>query len=310
MTLPDPHATVDQALKWAVETLRDISETPRLDAEILLAHALGWSRVRVLAGARENIPADALQTFCALVLRRAAREPVAYLVGRKEFYGLEFIVDRRVLVPRPETETLADAALEWARRRFSSQDTLLIADIGTGSGCIAVALAVHLPNALIYATDLSPDALAVARQNIELHGVANRVTLLCGDLLAPLPQPVDLLVSNPPYTVFEEIDPGVRLHEPHLALDGGNDGLAVYRRLLAAAPQVLRPGGALMLEIGAMQAEAVTALARQAFPGAAVHVRRDLAGRDRVVMVETVEGAKVEGGRCEGGRGEGGRWKG
>lgn len=285
MTLRDSRATIDQALAWAVDTLRDISETPRLDAEILLAHALGWSRVRVLAGVRETIPADALQTFRALVLRRAAHESVAYLIGRKEFYGLEFVVDRRVLVPRPETETLIDAAIEWARQHFAPHDTLLIADIGTGSGCIAIALAVHLPNALIYATDLSPDALAVARQNIERHGVTDRVTLLCGDLLTPLPQPVDLLVSNPPYTILDEIDAGVRLHEPHLALDGGSDGLAVYRRLLAGAPQALRPGGALMLEIGATQAEAVTALARQAFPAAVVRVRRDLAGRDRVVEV-------------------------
>lgn len=285
MPSPDAQVTLAQALAWSVEALRDVSDTPRLDAEILLAHALSWSRVRVLASLRETIPDETLQTFRALVQRRAAREPVAYLIGRKEFYGLEFIVDRRVLVPRPETETLVTAALEWARQRFAPHDTLLIADIGTGSGCIAVALAVHLPNALVYAIDLSADALAVARQNIELHRVASRVTLLCGDLLTPLPEPVDLLVSNPPYTVIDDIDAGVRLHEPHLALDGGNDGLAVYRRLLAASPQALRPDGALLLEIGAMQAEAVTALVRQAFPTAAVRVLPDLAGRDRVVVV-------------------------
>ena len=285
MTLSDSRATLDQALAWAVEMLRDTSETPRLDAEILLAHTLGRSRVHILAGLRETIAEDALQAFRALVLRRVVHEPVAYLVGRKEFYGLEFLVDRRVLVPRPETETLVDVALEWAKRRFSSRDTILVADIGTGSGCIAVALAVHLLNALIYAIDLSPDALAVARHNVERHGVADRITLLCGDLLAPLPQLVDLLVSNPPYTVLKDIDAGVRLHEPHLALDGGSDGLAVYRRLLAAAPQALRPGGALMLEIGATQADAVVALARRAFPSAAVWVQRDLAGRDRVVAV-------------------------
>ncbi|MFQ3631627.1 peptide chain release factor N(5)-glutamine methyltransferase [Roseiflexus sp.] len=285
MTSPDAQVTLAQALAWSVEALRDVSDTSRLDAEILLAHALGWSRVRVLSSLRETIPDETLQTFRALVQRRAAREPVAYLIGRKEFYGLEFIVDRRVLVPRPETETLVTAALEWARQRSAPHDTLLIADIGTGSGCIAVALAVHLPNALVYAIDLSADALAVARQNIELHSVASRVTLLCGDLLAPLPEPVDLLVSNPPYTVIDDIDAGVRLHEPHLALDGGNDGLAVYRRLLAASPQALRPDGALLLEIGAMQAEAVTDLVRQAFPTAAVRVLPDLAGRNRVVAV-------------------------
>ena len=273
--------TLADAIVWAVETLRDASETPRLDAEVLLAHTLGWSRARVLSRLQETISDEMLQQFRTLILRRAAREPVAYLVGRKEFYGLEFVVDRRVLVPRPETETLVDAALEWAKQR---PGPLVIADIGTGSGCIAVALAVHLPQAHIYAIDLSSDALAVARQNVMRHHVDASVTLLTGDLLAPLPQPVDLLVSNPPYTVLDEVDPGVRTHEPRLALDGGSDGLAVYRRLFAAAPSALRPGGALMLEIGATQARAVVDLARQAFPEAVIRVRQDLAGRDRVVI--------------------------
>ena len=281
MTDPARRVTPGDAIAWAVETLRDTSETPRLDAEVLLAHTLGWSRARVLSRLQETISDEMLQQFRTLILRRAAREPVAYLVGRKEFYGLEFVVDRRVLVPRPETETLVDAALEWAKQR---PGPLVIADIGTGSGCIAVALAVHLPQAHIYAIDLSSDALAVARQNVIRHHVDASVTLLTGDLLAPLPQPVDLLVSNPPYTVLDEVDPGVRMHEPHLALDGGSDGLAVYRRLFAAAPSALRPGGALMLEIGATQARAVVDLARQAFPEAVIRVRQDLAGRDRVVI--------------------------
>jgi release factor glutamine methyltransferase len=282
VTDPARRVTPGDAIAWAVETLRDTSETPRLDAEVLLAHTLGWSRARVLSRLQETISDEMLQQFRTLILRRAAREPVAYLVGRKEFYGLEFVVDRRVLVPRPETETLVDTALEWAKQR---PGPLVIADVGTGSGCIAVALAVHLPQAHIYAIDLSSDALAVARQNVIRHHVDASVTLLTGDLLAPLPQPVDLLVSNPPYTVLDEVDPGVRMHEPHLALDGGSDGLAVYRRLFAAAPSALRPGGALMLEIGATQARAVVDLARRAFPSAAVYVQRDLAGRDRVVAV-------------------------
>ncbi len=282
MTDPARRVTLGDAIAWAVETLRNASETPRLDAEVLLAHTLGWSRARVLSRLQETITNETLHQFRTLTLRRAAREPVAYLVGRKEFYGLEFVVDRRVLVPRPETETLVDAALEWAKQRPAP---LVIADVGTGSGCIAVALAVHLPQAHIYAIDLFCEALAVARQNVMRHRVDARVTLLTGDLLAPLPQPVDLLVSNPPYTILDEVDTGVRMHEPHVALDGGHDGLAVYRRLLAAAPAALQPGGALMLEIGATQAGAVVALAQQAFPGALIRVRQDLAGRDRVVVV-------------------------
>ena len=162
-----------------------------------------------------------------------------------------------------------------------------MADIGTGSGCIAVAVAAHLPRALVYATDLAPAALRVARRNVERHGVVDRVRLLEGDLLDPLPEPIDLLLSNPPYTILAEIDEGVRRHEPPQALDGGPDGLAVYRRLLAAAPARLRPGAAAVLEIGADHGAAVSDLARAHFPAAQIEVYQDLAGRDRVVVVVT-----------------------
>ena len=147
--------------------------------------------------------------------------------------------------------------------------------------------ACHLPGAQLIAVDISPGALALARLNAERHGVAGRIAFRQGDLLAPLDAPVDLLVSNPPYTVLDEIDPGVRRYEPHLALDGGSDGLDLYRRLLAAAPGALRLGGAVLLEIGAMQGAAVAELARQAFPQAQVAIHRDLAGHDRVVVADT-----------------------
>jgi release factor glutamine methyltransferase len=223
---------------------------------------------------------------------------VAYIVGRREFFGLDFVVDQRVLVPRPETELLVELALAGAENQeprtenpvsqFSVLDSWFsIADIGTGSGCIAVALAVHLPRARVYAVDIAPDTLDVARVNVMRHGVGERVTLLEGDLFAPLPEPVEMIVSNPPYTVLGEIDEGVRRHEPRRALDGGDDGLAVYRRLLAQSPGYLRPGGALLLEIGATQGEAVTALARSAFRSADVTVHKDLAGHDRVVRITT-----------------------
>jgi len=288
-TLP-ANPTIAAALAWATAQLQGASETPRLDAELLLGHALGWGRARVVAELPSVVPAAVLHTFRELVARRMDHEPVAYLTGRKEFFGLEFFVDRRVLVPRPETEMLVELALEWAsgwRRSHPTAGPLIIADVGTGSGCIAVALAVHLPDARVYAIDLSPGALDVAQQNIARHAVAGRVTLLQGDLLAPLPHPVDLLVSNPPYTILAEIDEGVRRHEPRLALDGGMAGLDVYRHLLAAAPAALHPGAAMLLEIGAAQTAAVTAMARTAFPTAQVIVRQDLAGRDRVVMIQT-----------------------
>jgi release factor glutamine methyltransferase len=274
--------TIAQALGWAARTLAASSPTARLDAEVLLAHALGWSRARLLAEGAAPLEPERRRAFAALVARRAELEPVAYLVGAREFYGLALEVTPDVLVPRPETELLVEAALERARGRGA----LRIADIGTGSGAIAVALAHRLPQALLDAVDLSPAALAVAARNAARHGVAARVRLLQGDLLAPLEQPVDLLVSNPPYTVLAEIDEGVRRHEPHLALDGGPDGLALYRRLLAAAPPLVRPGGAVLLEIGATQGPAVAALARQLFPAAQIRVEQDLAGLDRVVTID------------------------
>jgi release factor glutamine methyltransferase len=192
-----------------------------------------------------------------------------------------------VLVPRPETEQLVELALREARRIVEQTAALAIADIGTGSGAIAVALALNLPAAQLYAVDLSADALAVARSNVARHGLDERVTLLHGDLLAPLPGPVDLIVSNPPYTVLAEVEPNVRAAEPWLALEGGPDGAAIYRRLLARAPAYVRAGGAVLLEIGAWQGALVAELLRAAFPQATVEVHQDLAGHDRVVVGRT-----------------------
>jgi release factor glutamine methyltransferase len=335
--------TISVALSQATELLRQASPTARLDAELLLAHALGYPRAHLLAEGRQELTSAHLETFRALVARRSALEPVAYITGRREFYGLDFLVDPRVLVPRPETELLVELALAWTMddRRWTMEHgivepqnwansaiprtknreptihvqhhvssvrtsdegqrttdgqpssivhgprSITIADIGTGSGCIAVALAANLPEARIIAVDLSPDALDVTRLNVERHGVQGRVQLRQGDLLAPLDGPVDLIASNPPYTVLTAIDEGVRRHEPHLALDGGPDGLDLYRRLLEQAPGFLKPNGVVLLEIGAEQGQAVAALALAAFPGAIVTVHQDLAGLDRVVSVAT-----------------------
>lgn len=279
----NPPPTLAEALAWAADRLAPSSPTPRLDAQVLLGHVLGWSRARVLGEGQATLTPEQHARFQQLIARRAALEPVAYLVGHKEFYGRDFAVTPAVLVPRPETELLVEAALQWARAQANRP--LVIADIGTGSGIIAVTLALHLPAARVYAIDLSQDALGIAARNVAQHGVAARVTLLHGDLLAPLPEPVDLLVSNPPYTVLAEIDENVRRHEPANALDGGPDGLHVYRRLLAQAPARLAAGGAVLLEIGATQAAAVTALAREHFPDASVSVQQDLAGWDRVVAI-------------------------
>lgn len=290
----EPEFTVAQALSWAAERLRAASDTPRLDAELLIAYVLGWGRARVLAEGRQSLTGEQRARLRDLVARRADQEPIAYITGHREFYGLDLLVDRRVLTPRPETELLVELAIERARRMAAESRgaPLMIADIGTGSGAIAIALAAHLSDALICAVDSSADALEVARRNAARHGVERRVRFVAGDLLEPLEDPTDLIVSNPPYTILSEISPGVRRHEPRLALDGGPDGLAVYRRILAQAPAKLRPGGAVLLEVGATQAAAVADLARAWFPAAQIAAHRDLAGWERVVVIEPPGNAK------------------
>lgn len=302
---PPPHAALSlitaaaqpvRSLRAAaVAALRASSPTPHLDAELLLAHALGWSRARLVAELDHTPSAPCTATFCRLVERRAALEPVAYLVGQREFYGLTFEVDARVLIPRPETELLVECALATITARFNDTtppgQPFLVADVGTGSGAIALALASRALATHIYATDVSAEALEVAAANCARHHMdieGNEcITLLHGDLFSPLPTPVDLIVSNPPYTILSEIDEGVRRHEPRLALDGGTDGLHIYRRLIAEAPRWLRKGGTLLVEIGAAQGDAVLAMARAAFPAASPTLHHDLAGHARVVVVQT-----------------------
>lgn len=278
--------TVAAALHTATGRLRAGSASPRLDAEVLLAHVLGLSRARLLAESQLLLTPEQQASFAALIERRAALEPVAYLTHHKAFYGLDFYVDRRVLVPRPETELLVELARAWAAA--AQCQPLRIADIGTGSGCLAVTLARELPQARVFAVDLSADALAVAAINVERHAVAERVTLLQGDGCAPLPLPVDLIVANPPYTVLDEIDENVRRWEPHLALDGGAQrGFAAVERLLRQMPDALQPRGAALVEIGAWQGAQALEAAGRIFEGATARLHQDLAGLDRVLAVET-----------------------
>ena len=271
------------ALRLAAAQLGTASATPHLDAELLLAEVLGLSRLWLIAEQRASLAPAALASFHAAVARRLAGEPVAYIIGRRSFAGIDLLVDQRVLVPRPETETLVELACAEARRLAGG--ALEIADIGTGSGAIAIALALALPHAHLLACDLSIDALALAQRNVDAHGLTTRVTLLAGDLLAPLPRRVPLLVSNPPYTVMAENEPAVNRFEPTLALDGGADGLACLRRLIAQLPMALLPTASVLLEIGATQAQRVSQLLADVFPTATISVHRDLAGRDRVVRL-------------------------
>ncbi len=261
-----------------------------LEAELLVAHVLRCRRTRVLTHPEAPLTPCQVAWLERLLQLRLKRWPLAYLTGHREFYGLELRVNRAVLIPRPETELLVDAAREQAarlaQRRGSSR--LAIADVGTGSGAVAIALAKHLPDATIYATDASELALRVAAFNCRRHGVTWQVHLVHGDLLEPLPGPVDLIVANLPYVAtgeFPSLMPEVRDYEPRMALDGGPDGLDVVRRLLAQAPGRLNPDGSVVLEIGAAQGAAARELAQDAFPGARVDVLSDYAGHDRIVVI-------------------------
>lgn len=277
-----PASSVGWALARAIVELEPITDHPRLEAEMLLAYVLDASRAALLTHPERRLKTNQLANYQALIRRRASGYPLPYLTGHTEFYGLAFAVTPEVLIPRPETETLVDLAL--ARRPST------LVDVGTGSGCIAVALAVHLPQSTVCAIDLSPAALAVARRNVERHGVADRVRLIAGDALSPRPSPAELIISNPPYVSTGDcasLPVSVRDHEPRLALDGGPDGLAIVRRLLAQAPAALEPGGAILIEIGADQGETASHLARTYFSQAAIRVHPDLAGHDRVLEIET-----------------------
>jgi release factor glutamine methyltransferase len=275
-------------LRGAVQALANEGvESPRLDAELLLAHVLGVNRAAVMARPDRELTPKELTLYRSLAMRRAAREPLAYIVGHREFFDLDFILSPAVLIPRPETELLVEHALQLGR---GMAPAIQIADVGAGSGAIAVTLAVHLPRATVYALDESAEALAVAEENARRHGVRERVRCLQGDLLAPLPGAVDLITANLPYVTtgeWEGLAPEIRDYEPRSALDGGPDGLNLIRLLLGASAPNLRPGGAILLEIGASQGSAVIALARQAFSHAGVQLAQDYAGLDRLVVVQT-----------------------
>jgi release factor glutamine methyltransferase len=282
---------VSKALREARARLAVIApDEAELEAEVLLRHALGVDRVHLYQRLDGAISEARQAQFEVLLARRLAREPLAYIVGHIEFFGLKLEVTPGAIIPRPETETLVDLALACARDRGAA---LTIVDVGTGAGTIAVPLALELPAARVIAIDSSGEALALARRNAERHGMARRINFRHGDLLAPLARPADMIVANLPYVTtvqWEEMPPEIRDHEPRSGLDGGRDGLDVVRRLLTEAPGKLAPHGALFCEIGAWQGMEATQLAREAFPGARIEVRPDLAGRDRVLAVYAAQG--------------------
>jgi len=278
--------TIGRVLRWATEDLgrRGINDSPRLDAELLLGHATGLDRVRMLVDGARPLEADELSRFRELLVRRRRFEPVAYILGEREFYGLRFSVNQHVLIPRPDTETLVDVALERTRERHLFGRAL---DVCTGSGCVAVAFATERPTWHVTGSDLSEEALGVARKNALRHGAIWNVDFRCSDLLAGIDaEPrFDLITANPPYIPDGEVPglvPDIKNFEPSLALCGGPDGLAILRRLVKAAPGWLAPGGVLAMEVGAGQAERV-AKGLGAYGFVDVKQTKDYGGIERVV---------------------------
>jgi release factor glutamine methyltransferase len=275
----------------AAQLLEAGVDSPNLDSEVLLRHVLGLERGELYVRLSKPMGVFEQERFQCLLDRRAAREPLAYITGTKEFWSLDFVVNPAVLIPRPETELLVELALACAEHRGARRLTIL--DVGTGSGAIAVSLAVHLPEAEVWALDISQAALRVAETNAARHGVAGRVRFRRGDLFGALAKTClqfDLILSNPPYIRRAELArlaPEVRAWEPAEALDGGSGGVAFYSRIIGAAPAHLAPQGRVLLEIGSDQAETVVDLFARTgcFLPAASH--RDYAGRDRVVSAAT-----------------------
>lgn len=284
-TSTDGPWTTRRVLEWTAQYLKDHgSASPRLDAEVLLAHARGCPRIQLYTSYDEPLSDQVRARMRELVQRRAASEPVAYLVGHREFFSLDFEVNPAVLIPRPDTETLVLEALELLKSREQPR----VLDLGAGSGCIAVAIAVNCPQAMITAVDLSPAAVALARRNAARHDVADRIEIIESDLFGALPNGAsfELIVSNPPYVRDDELDtlePDIRRHEPQMALLAGPDGLDVIRRIVNDAGRFLAENGSLLLECSPEQVEPVCRLFETHGGFRSTRVHSDLSGQPRVV---------------------------
>jgi len=269
------------AQAWKILTENKI-EDAALEGEIFLKHVLEINRAQLYAELDSDVSPNDIKRLLQLVERRVKREPSAYITGKKEFYGLDFIVNQHVLIPRPETELLVEQAISVCRIYHYSK----VADIGTGCGAIAVSLAINLPEVRIYAADISHKALKVAKKNCVKHGVNDRITLLRGDMLAPLPESVDLIVANLPYVRGDDISgKGPLSFEPKIALSGGEKGLDKIKWLCREVGEHLNPQGSLLLEIGQGQVEEVKSILHKYLSTGLIEIKKDLAGIDRVVWM-------------------------
>ncbi|HEX7621625.1 MAG TPA: peptide chain release factor N(5)-glutamine methyltransferase [Anaerolineales bacterium] len=281
--------TIGETLEGLISRLEKISDTPGLDAQVLVARLLDRPRSWVLA--RPEAPMTRSQEIALeeQVTRLEGGEPLPYILGFWEFFGMEFDVTPDVLIPRPETELLVERAIAWLRKPEREGRVLRVMDMGTGSGCIAISMAANVPGILITATDISPAALKVARGNAEKMHVSDRINFLEADLFSNslLQDPFSLIVANPPYIPTKTLQKiPVYGREPTLALDGSFDGLNLIRRILREAPGRLFRGGSLLMEIEASEGPAVHSLATVAFPKAQIRIFKDLAGYDRLLEVQ------------------------
>ena len=284
--------TIQKLLNWITKHLTDKGvDSPRLSAELLLGHVVGLKRIELYTQFDRPVTKQQLDRLHDLVERASQHEPIAYLIGKTEFYSLELNITADCMIPRPETELLVERAIEFLRTRRRQQ---FVCDLCTGSGCIAVAIAKNFPDAEIIATDISDAALSVAAKNVERYQLGERIKLLCGDLFEPIvPQldidKFDLIVCNPPYTKaceFESLEKNIKAYEPRIALYAGEDGLDAYRRIIEKVDIFLKPDAALMLEIGYSQGQVVRELLEQAGCFGEVTIEKDFHNNDRIVIAE------------------------
>jgi len=280
---------LSEALQSATQTLlKSRIDDAFVETELLLGHVLRMTRTQLYTEPERVLTSAETRHLWRLVQRRLDHEPTAYILGHCEFYAIDFCIDCHTFIPRPETELLVEKAVELARRISHPEKQITVADVGTGCGAIAVSLALAFPQAKIYATDISTAALRVARMNCRRHGVNSQVELLHGNLLEPLPQPVDMIVANLPYIKdweFRDLSPEIKNFEPTIALAGGEDGLDKIQQMLEQMPGKLNYGACFLLEIGQGQSEMVTSLIKSYSPQASIELISDLGGIERVAKV-------------------------